>query len=644
MEGLAIGTAGYMSPEQVRGEPADARSDIFAVGGVLYEMLRGCPAFARSNAAEAMSATLREEPPDLESVGCPVPPALQRLIAHCLEKDPGCRFQSAQDLEYELRSLLAEPGPGLIRTRLLRAVRRPVWRVVALTGLILGTAGGGTLIWKAWHGAGTVPSGGVSSLVALPTKVFGSQESAFLTDAIPDTLSTLLGGVEGLDMKVPPTSVQVEKVQWDLGKIAVAYRVEYLLLSTVAVQGEHLILNVKLSEVATQKVCWAGQFEGNRAAYNTLVREAAVALAPVLRHTPSTFLEAGTKGNPAVEWAILQGRYYRTRYDATLGEMDFQQALAAFQRAQSLDPTSALAAAELAAMYRKRLTPGNRRMAEEWNARALELDSRCGLAWANRTALEYWGLRQDPDRVMGNSLKALAYAPQDPRIHLLVGQMGPTHALMVATSFHAMEMDPLNKEAYCYAALGLMGIGRAAEAMPILDRVLNLYPDDRLARSLKFQVLILVGRPEEAKRAYVPGYGSLLRMRLLAEGPARAREEALRMVADLRNREKDVVSGTWSSLALSAPILVRLGLREDALWLLQKPLDSGTTVNLDFLLRDPDLQHLRGDPRFDKILEGSRDYAMRFLKQVDQAEVRGGLPAYLKPALNDLRDLLKNPR
>src|SRR5208282_1942858 len=91
--GSVLGTAGYMSPEQVRGKPADSRSDIFSFGAILYEMLSGKRAFHGDSAADTMSTILKEEPPDLAETNHNVSPALERIARHCLEKNPGERFQ-----------------------------------------------------------------------------------------------------------------------------------------------------------------------------------------------------------------------------------------------------------------------------------------------------------------------------------------------------------------------------------------------------------------------------------------------------------------------------------------------------------------------------------------------------------------------
>jgi eukaryotic-like serine/threonine-protein kinase len=108
--GVVMGTLGYMSPEQVRGQPADHRSDIFSFGAVLYEMLSGKRAFAGGSAADTMSAILREDPPELATAEPSLSPALDRIVRRCLEKDPQHRFHSAHDLGFALESVTGLSG------------------------------------------------------------------------------------------------------------------------------------------------------------------------------------------------------------------------------------------------------------------------------------------------------------------------------------------------------------------------------------------------------------------------------------------------------------------------------------------------------------------------------------------------------
>jgi hypothetical protein len=108
--GVVMGTLGYMSPEQVKGKAADQRSDIFSFGAILYEMLSGVRAFHRDSAAETMSAILREEPPDLSATNKNVQPGLERIVRHCLEKNPEERFYSMRDVAFDIEALSGLSG------------------------------------------------------------------------------------------------------------------------------------------------------------------------------------------------------------------------------------------------------------------------------------------------------------------------------------------------------------------------------------------------------------------------------------------------------------------------------------------------------------------------------------------------------
>ena len=142
--GMVMGTAGYMSPEQVRGKAVDHRTDIFAFGAILYEMLTGTRAFHRSTSAETMSAVLNDDPPAISQLVQSIPPGLQRVVHRCLEKNPEQRFHSASDLAFALEAL-SESGsvPAVAASGASGQRRRGkvlVWSTGAVTVLTLAAA------------------------------------------------------------------------------------------------------------------------------------------------------------------------------------------------------------------------------------------------------------------------------------------------------------------------------------------------------------------------------------------------------------------------------------------------------------------------------------------------------------------------
>jgi eukaryotic-like serine/threonine-protein kinase len=143
--GTVLGTAGYMAPEQVRGETADNRSDIFAIGAILYEMLTGRRAFQRETPAETLTAILRDDPADILETNPRMPLALVRLVGHCLEKKPADRFQSARDLAFALDTL---DSLSVDTTRSLLRPPRSVWRSVAAVAAMVALAAGVFAAWR----------------------------------------------------------------------------------------------------------------------------------------------------------------------------------------------------------------------------------------------------------------------------------------------------------------------------------------------------------------------------------------------------------------------------------------------------------------------------------------------------------------
>ncbi len=138
--GVVLGTVGYMSPEQVRGKPADARSDIFSLGAVLYEMLSGQRPFEKDSSADTMAAILKEDPPELSGEGKKIPAGVDRIVRHCLEKNPAERFQSARDLAFHLESLSGSSATSAPAMAAIRSPRRKWLLPLAAAALVIAVA------------------------------------------------------------------------------------------------------------------------------------------------------------------------------------------------------------------------------------------------------------------------------------------------------------------------------------------------------------------------------------------------------------------------------------------------------------------------------------------------------------------------
>ena len=167
--GTMLGTIGYVSPEQARGETADSRSDIFSFGCVLYEMVSGHRAFTGDSGIEILHAILKDHPPDLLASRRDIPPALDRLITRCVEKAPSGRFQSARDLVFALENLLDASVPAAHHAPASSGGHRRGWAVAAVC--VMGLAAVGAGWWASGQRARMVSKPAVSAprvLAVLP--------------------------------------------------------------------------------------------------------------------------------------------------------------------------------------------------------------------------------------------------------------------------------------------------------------------------------------------------------------------------------------------------------------------------------------------------------------------------------------------
>ena len=656
--GAVVGTVSYMSPQQVRGESIDEGTDLFSLGVVLYEMLAGRRPFQRPNLAETMSAILREEPPDLSEANRRVPAALEKLVRRCLEKDPAARFQSASDLVFALAALpevtsetaavpMSPAGAWVHRHRASLA-GAALLAVLATASLL------------AVRGRRDVPaSPGLVSVLALPCKVHGAPESAFLTDAVPGTISTLLAQVEGIDTKVPPSSFEVEKVKGDLAALAELYRVSAFVVTSITASPGRLVLNVQLVDVATRRVKWGREYEGPRETYGDLAREAANGVRAALKPGVAPVPTASTSS--AAELALREGSYFANRYGLRHEQADFDVALGALRKALDLDPSLATAAARIAGLHASKAEaegPASEAIKEsvEWARRAVEIDRRCGMAWATLASLESSKAKPDVDLQLEYALRGAALSPREALPHMVISNAPGTLSLSIAAALKAAEVDPFFLWASGNVVMGLCPLGRPAEALPFVDRVARVEPDTWLSQLIRGLALAKLGRFEEARRAMAPWEKHFV------ENPrsflsqvwgqirfdlAAAERDTTTIAALEKHLLRPLLDGSaesitlWNATVFVCPALARLGRRDESIRILLRSVDAGIPPPYDFLLRDTELRTLRDDPRFATVLAASRDGAAKIAGTLERARARGELPAYLEKPLRELNELLK---
>jgi serine/threonine protein kinase/Tfp pilus assembly protein PilF len=304
--GLVMGTPGYMSPEQVRGQPASASSDIFSLGCVLYELLTGRRAFAGPTAAASMAAILSEEPPGIPCAPGHVPLGLHELVRHCLEKESSLRFHSAHDLVFALRNL---DGPRETSER------------------------------------------SVDSIAVLPFSNAGGAETEYLSDGITESLINNFSAVS--QIRVVPRSIAFRYKGRDVDprEVGRELNVRMLLTGKVLQRGERLSVQAELVDTVEQKQVWGGRFNRGISDIFEVEEEIARNISDQLRARLTgedrKRLERRFTENTAAYQLYLKGRYHWSKRTPD----NIGRAIRYFQEATAEDPQYALAYAGLADGY-----------------------------------------------------------------------------------------------------------------------------------------------------------------------------------------------------------------------------------------------------------------------------------------------------
>ncbi len=358
--GLVLGTAGYMSPEQVRAGRVDHRSDVFSFGAILYEMLSGQRAFHRSSAIETMTAILRDEPPDPAESGRGIAPALDHVVRHCLEKNPNHRFESAKDIVFALseaahaagsgpRPVAAAPAPPVRRPR-TRRWRWPAGRTGAWGAIVLVAGAGVFLLLRPQR-----PKGGVvaapappARLAVLPFENIGAPEDEYFADGIADEVRGKLTLLPGLQVIARGSSTPYRNTTKTPQEIARELDARYLLTATVrwdkAAAGSRVHVSTELVEVSGAQAPaskWQQPFD----AALTNVFQVQSDIAARVAQQLGVVLEPGEQKQlnerPTKDLAAYDEFLRGEQVSQSMGVQDppsLRQALSFYERAVALDP------------------------------------------------------------------------------------------------------------------------------------------------------------------------------------------------------------------------------------------------------------------------------------------------------------------
>ncbi|HKQ80178.1 MAG TPA: protein kinase [Blastocatellia bacterium] len=353
--GVVMGTVSYMSPEQTRGQKLDARSDLFSLGVVLYEMASGQAPFASETVADTIASILEKEPPPLEQFTSEVPETLEQIIRKTLAKDRKGRYQTARELLDDLRNLKSGDLPiaslSAKKAPWIGAIKRR-WRsaTIALAIVIAGAAG------AVYYSQSDRT---IESIAVLPfLNVDANPESEYLTDGITETLIYSLTRLPNLKVR-PRTSVYRYKGrEVDPQSAGRELKVEAVLAGQVRPHGDQIVISIELIDVRDNRQVWGARYQRRLAELLTLQADIAREVTENLRLRLSSEeqqrLDKRYTDNLAAYDAYLHGRYFWNKRS----KEGFEKAIEYYNQAIAMDSNYALAYAGLADCYLSMTTYG----------------------------------------------------------------------------------------------------------------------------------------------------------------------------------------------------------------------------------------------------------------------------------------------
>jgi TolB-like protein/Flp pilus assembly protein TadD len=490
--GTVMGTMGYMSPEQLRGQPVDHRSDIFSFGALLYELLSGRKAFKRETASDTIAAIMKEEPPELSQSGRNISPALDRVIRHCLEKDRESRFQTAQDVAFALSeasnptAAVASGGPYAAAPE---RSGRAMLAIAALAVAALSAAG--IMLWKR-QGTGS-PSVGLKRVAVLPFENIGAAEDDYFADGMADEVRGKLTSIPGIQVIARASSTPYKKSSKTPRQIADELNASYLLTATVRWEKSggtsRVLVRPELVDVTRPGAAiskWQQPFDAALTdvfqVQSDIASKVASALGVVLGAAEESRLSRKPTESLAAYDSFLKGEEANLGGAAT-DPPRLRKALSFYEAAVALDPNFAQALARVSVV--SSLLYFNSTPVPELAERARQTAEKAvALAPDRPDGYHALGNYQrfivlDYRRALDEYAKGLAIAPTNASLLGATGLAEKSLGLWDAALEHmrqAERLDPRSASAPARLGYTLLWLRRYREARQALDRGLALAP------------------------------------------------------------------------------------------------------------------------------------------------------------------------
>jgi TolB-like protein/Tfp pilus assembly protein PilF len=458
VSGMILGTPRYMSPEQIERREVDARTDVFILGVVLYEMATGRMPFPGETSAAVMDAILRAAPEPASRVNPEIPPQLEQIVAKALEKEPAARYQTAAELRAALERLERGRDSGGPRRKLRWAYAAGA--VAAIAALfVLNVAGLRGRLLNAFGLNNAAAPPGIESIAVLPLENLSRDPAdEYFAAGLTDSLIADLGQMITVRVISRTSVMRYQGTRKPLPEIARELNVDAAVEGTVQRSGNRVRITAKLLQARTDRQLWAETYDRDVADVIQLERQMAVAIAHEVtgRLTPAqeTRLARGGTANPRAYEAYLRGRYLLNQRIAEL----FPGAVDYFEQALREDPHFALAYAGLADCYGVGWwAKPNTSVAEKYARKALALEPDLSPALASLGLIDTWRFR------FADAAKELT---------------------------RALDLNPNYAMAHHYRSAGLLMLGHLEEALAENDRARQLDPFSLPVNHLRVDMLI----------------------------------------------------------------------------------------------------------------------------------------------------------